>query len=140
MFWCLGLTPWKTKLTWGRGGVVRCLVRRHVQDAVVFSFESFVVPAMCGAILGIMIFSFFQRSAVEQYHAATQTNWIVEEWQWSDDHGYGEQWKWESDWERPGVYRGPACILEVTQHEVRWPSADVFSSTSKSRSKIKGTK
>ena len=97
----------------------------------VFSFESFVVPAMCGAILGIMIFSFFQRSAVEQYHAATQTNWIVEE---DDDHGYGEQWLWESDWERPGVYRGPACRLKVTQDEVRWPSAYLFYSTSTSTS------
>ena len=96
----------------------------------IFSFESFVVPAMCGAILGIMIFSLFQRSAVEQYHAATQTNYIVEE-----DDGYGEQWLWESDWERPGVYRGPACRFNVTQYEVRWPSAHLFHSTSTSTSK-----
>ena len=77
-----------------------------------------------------MIFSLFQRSAVEQYHAATQTNYIVEE-----DDGYGEQWLWESDWERPGVYRGPACRFNVTQYEVRWPSAHLFHSTSTSTSK-----
>ena len=84
--------------------------------------------------------AFFGSSFPAQLNTAMwlhRLNWIVKE---DDANGYCQEWIWEGDGDRPGVYRGPACRLNVTEHEVRWPSAHVYLANSEPGVRWKRTK